>query len=70
MYAWEQPFEKAISRAREIEMSAVKKTAYIRGIAISEMIFTERSSLFNTLLAYTLMGYTITASTVSQSSII
>ncbi|XP_077301168.1 ATP-binding cassette sub-family C member 4-like [Arctopsyche grandis] len=64
MYAWEQPFEKAIARARETEMSAVKKTAYIRGIAISEMIFTERSSLFNTLLAYTLMGYTITASTV------
>lgn len=69
MYAWERPFEKIVSAAREHELSAVMGASYLRGVYMSFMVFTERASLYITLLAYSLMGNPISAPAVSNYSI-
>ena len=46
MYAWEIPFNKVVSLARKREIRQIRWASYIRGIHLSTMIFTERSTLF------------------------
>lgn len=65
MYAWEKPFEKALSVARNNEMKFVKKISYIRAVNASFLVFTERFSLYITLLGHVLLGHSVDASTVS-----
>ncbi|KAJ4427649.1 hypothetical protein ANN_25297 [Periplaneta americana] len=64
MYAWEKPFEKMVQLARRNEIKVVTSANYLRGLYLSTMVFSERSSLFITLLAYTLMGHHISADKV------
>lgn len=65
MYAWEMPFEKVVSMARAYELKAITSTSYLRGIFMAFMVFTERFTLFITLLAYSLLGHRVTSATVS-----
>lgn len=64
MYAWEKPFETLIGDARQQEVNMVKCSCYLRGIFTSFILFTERTALYLTLLAYSLLGYTINADVV------
>ncbi|XP_012261830.2 ATP-binding cassette sub-family C member 4-like [Athalia rosae] len=64
MYAWEKPFEKLVSLARAYEIEALTATSYVRGFNLSSMVFTERTTLFFTVMAWVLLGNNITADTV------
>ncbi|XP_021934289.1 multidrug resistance-associated protein 4-like isoform X2 [Zootermopsis nevadensis] len=64
MYAWEKPFEKMVQIARRHEIKVVTSASYLRGLFLSTMVFSERTSLFITLLSYSLMGHHISADKV------
>ncbi|XP_045760472.1 ATP-binding cassette sub-family C member 4 isoform X1 [Maniola jurtina] len=64
MYAWEKPFEKVVAMARKNEIDCITSASYLRGVYLSFMVFTERLSLYITLLSYSLFGYQVTADIV------
>ncbi|XP_063223953.1 ATP-binding cassette sub-family C member 4-like isoform X2 [Bacillus rossius redtenbacheri] len=64
MYAWERPFANLVALSRKSEMNVVKKASYLKGANMSFMMFTERISLFFTLLSYYLFGNIITSDRV------
>ncbi|KFB40460.1 AGAP001775-PA-like protein [Anopheles sinensis] len=64
MYAWERPFAKLISRARQMELKIVKKSAYVRGLYMTFLLFTTRMALFCTMMAMALLGDELTAARV------
>ncbi|XP_045502974.1 ATP-binding cassette sub-family C member 4-like isoform X2 [Colias croceus] len=61
MYAWEKPFEQVVAMARKNEISCITSASYLRGVYLSFMVFTERLTLYTTLLSYSLFGYQVTA---------
>lgn len=69
MYAWEKPFEKVVELARKNEINCITSASYLRGVYLSFMVFTERLTLYITLLSYSLFGYQVTADIVSISLI-
>ncbi|CAH2068598.1 unnamed protein product, partial [Iphiclides podalirius] len=64
MYAWEKPFEKVVALARKNEIKSITSASYLRGVYLSFMVFTERLTLYITLLSYSLFGYQVTADIV------
>ncbi|XP_063699793.1 ATP-binding cassette sub-family C member 4 [Culicoides brevitarsis] len=56
MYAWETAFEKVVAVARKKEITQIKFASYIRGIYLSTMIFTERSTLLIAIATCVFMG--------------
>lgn len=66
MYAWEKPFEQVVALARKNEIKCITSASYLRGVYLSFMVFTERLSLYITLLTYSLFGYQVTADIVSS----
>ncbi|XP_075985083.1 ATP-binding cassette sub-family C member 4-like [Anticarsia gemmatalis] len=64
MYAWEKPFEQVVALARKNEINCITSASYLRGVYLSFMVFTERLSLYITLLTYSLFGYQVTADIV------
>uniref|UniRef100_A0A2M4AEM2 Putative abc transporter c family member n=1 Tax=Anopheles triannulatus TaxID=58253 RepID=A0A2M4AEM2_9DIPT len=64
MYAWEKPFHKVVSNARKKEVRQIRWASYIRGIYLSTMIFTERSTLFLAIACCVIEGRAITADIV------
>jgi hypothetical protein len=46
------------------EIKVVTSASYLRGLYLSTMVFSERTSLFITLLSYSLMGHHISADKV------
>ncbi|XP_049854957.1 ATP-binding cassette sub-family C member 4-like [Schistocerca gregaria] len=64
MYAWEKPFEKVVEIARRKEVKVLKGASYLRGVQSAFGVFTERTSLYVTLVAYALLGNTVTADKV------
>ncbi|CAK1599802.1 unnamed protein product [Parnassius mnemosyne] len=64
MYAWEKPFEKVVALARKNEIKCITSASYLRGVYLSFMVFTERLTLYITLLSYSLFGYQVTADIV------
>jgi hypothetical protein len=64
MYAWEIPFRNVVKLARKSEVDEIQKAQYIRGVYMSTMVFTERSTLFLAILACILEGRAITADLV------
>uniref|UniRef100_A0A7G3A7F5 Putative abc transporter c family member 3 n=1 Tax=Lutzomyia longipalpis TaxID=7200 RepID=A0A7G3A7F5_LUTLO len=63
-YAWEIPFQAIVAEARRREVKQIRWASYIRGIYLSTMVFTERSTLFITIAACIYLGYPITADVV------
>nr|XP_046485764.1 ATP-binding cassette subfamily C member 4-like isoform X3 [Neodiprion pinetum] len=61
MYAWEKPFELIVSKVRAVEMKLVRYTSYLRGIYLSITVFTEKTTLFLTLIVFVLNGNSLTA---------
>lgn len=64
MYAWEKPFEQVVALARKNEINSITSASYLRGVYLSFMVFTERLSLYITLLSYSLFGFQVTADIV------
>uniref|UniRef100_A0A0U9HSH2 Putative ABCC protein n=1 Tax=Chrysomela populi TaxID=154003 RepID=A0A0U9HSH2_CHRPP len=64
MYAWEKPFEKVVELARKLEINVLAKTSYIRGISMAMMVFTERVTLYLTIVMYVLVGNRLTGNVV------
>ncbi|XP_044009118.1 ATP-binding cassette sub-family C member 4-like [Aphidius gifuensis] len=61
MYAWEIPFDKIVSNIRRLEIKKISIASYCRGLYSSFMIFTERTTLFLTIITFLLMGNILTA---------
>lgn len=64
MYAWETPFRNVVKTARQKEVDQIQWASYIRGIYLSTMVFTERSTLFIAIIACIYEGRAITADLV------
>ncbi|KAJ8932364.1 hypothetical protein NQ314_014731 [Rhamnusium bicolor] len=64
MYAWEKSFEKVVEIARKKEIDIITKTSYIRGFSLSLMVFTERVSLYLTLVTFVLLGNRLSSDVV------
>ncbi|XP_072936015.1 ATP-binding cassette sub-family C member 4-like [Epargyreus clarus] len=64
MYAWEKPFEQVVATARKNEINCITSASYLRGVYLSFMVFTERLTLYITLLTYSLFGFQVTADIV------
>ncbi|XP_065077152.1 ATP-binding cassette sub-family C member 4 [Ochlerotatus camptorhynchus] len=64
MYAWEKPFHTVVSLARKKEVRQIRWASYIRGIYLSTMMFTERSTLFIAIATCYFEGRPITADIV------
>lgn len=65
MYAWEIPFQKVIGDKRKDELKEVKSATIIRTVFLGFMIFTERATIFVTILTYILLGNVLSANVVS-----
>ncbi|KAL7299745.1 hypothetical protein TKK_0007495 [Trichogramma kaykai] len=64
MYAWEKPFELMVNKTRLAEMRKITTTAHVRSLFISSMVYTERTTLFVTLVLFVLVaGRQLTAET-------
>lgn len=61
MYAWEKPFGRVISLARQREIKAIRFVSWIRGILLSFIMFSSRVSIFTSLVMYALLGNVLTA---------
>lgn len=61
MYSWEKPFELIVSKVRAVEMKLIGWTSYLKGFYLSVMVFSERVTLYLTLITFVLMGNTLTA---------
>ncbi|XP_011505751.1 PREDICTED: probable multidrug resistance-associated protein lethal(2)03659 [Ceratosolen solmsi marchali] len=61
MYAWEKPFSKIVDNIRLAEMKKITITSHVRSLFFSSMIYTERTTLFVTLILYVFAGNHLTA---------
>ncbi|KOC59210.1 Multidrug resistance-associated protein 4 [Habropoda laboriosa] len=64
MYTWEKPFEKLVSLVRSHEIDVLTLTSYLRGFTLATFVFTERTTLYFTIMAYVLLGNSISADKV------
>lgn len=61
LYAWEKPFEAIVKLLRIHEIKVLTHVAYVRGVFLSFAVFTERLTLYTTIICYVLLGNVITA---------
>lgn len=61
MYAWEKPFGKVITYARQREIKVIRFVSWIRGILLSFIMFSSRVSIFTSLVMFSLLGNVLTA---------
>ncbi|XP_076650867.1 ATP-binding cassette sub-family C member 4 isoform X2 [Halictus rubicundus] len=64
MYTWEIPFEKLVSVVRSREVDVLTISSYLRGFTLATFVFTERTTLYFTIMAYALLGNSISADKV------
>ncbi|CAK9794749.1 ATP-binding cassette sub-family C member 4 [Anthophora plagiata] len=64
MYTWEKPFEKLVSLVRSNEIRVLTIASYLRGFTLATFVFTERTTLYFTIMAYVLLGNSISADKV------
>lgn len=68
MYAWEKPFSKIVSRTRELEIKKIKFSSYVRAAYLAIIVFTERLTLYFTLIMFVLTGNDLTADVTYEMS--
>ncbi|XP_015127759.1 multidrug resistance-associated protein 4 [Diachasma alloeum] len=64
MYTWEKPFLRLVSLARKHEIDVITVMSYWRAVIRASLVFTERTTLFFTVMTYVLLGHTISAAKV------
>ncbi|XP_071557590.1 ATP-binding cassette subfamily C member 4-like [Temnothorax nylanderi] len=68
MYAWEKPFSKIVSVIRKLEIKEIKFSSYVRATYLAIIVFTERLTLYFTLITYVLLGHDLTADVTFEMS--
>ncbi|XP_036143536.1 multidrug resistance-associated protein 4-like isoform X2 [Monomorium pharaonis] len=61
MYAWEKPFSKIVSVIRDLEINKIKFSLYVRAGCTATIAFTQRLSIYFTLITFVLTENTLTA---------
>ncbi|XP_043284010.1 probable multidrug resistance-associated protein lethal(2)03659 [Venturia canescens] len=61
MYAWENPFARMISSARNSEMRAIRRVNYSRASSLAISMFSAKITIFAALVSYVLVGNNLTA---------
>ncbi|XP_070149239.1 ATP-binding cassette sub-family C member 4 [Polyergus mexicanus] len=64
MYTWEKPFQELVNCMRKYEIDVLTLMSYLRGFTLATFVFTERTTLYFTIMAYVLFGYSISADKV------
>ncbi|KAL6423797.1 hypothetical protein ACFW04_010336 [Cataglyphis niger] len=64
MYTWEKPFQELVNCIRKYEIDVLTLMSYLRGFTLATFVFTERTTLYFTILTYVLFGYSISADKV------
>ncbi|KYQ56410.1 Multidrug resistance-associated protein 4, partial [Trachymyrmex zeteki] len=68
MYAWEKPFSQIVSVIRKLEIKQIKYSSYMRAAYLAIMVFTERLTVYFTLMTFVLMGNNLTADVTYEIS--
>ncbi|KAF5304472.1 hypothetical protein FQA39_LY09668 [Lamprigera yunnana] len=64
MYAWEKPFEEMVRLTRKLEIDVISVASQIRGFLVSLMVYTERFTLYLTIVTYVLLDNKLTGDKV------
>ncbi|VVC94160.1 unnamed protein product [Leptidea sinapis] len=64
MYAWEKSFQKIVTAVRKHELSAIKKSMFVRSVFLGFMMFAERTTVFFTALTIILSGGIVAATVI------
>ncbi|KMQ89959.1 multidrug resistance-associated protein 4-like protein [Lasius niger] len=64
MYTWEKPFQELVNCIRKYEIDVLTLLSYLRGFTLATFVFTERTTLYFTIMAYVLFGHSISADKV------
>ncbi|XP_037925199.1 multidrug resistance-associated protein 4-like isoform X2 [Hermetia illucens] len=64
MYAWEKPFARIISFARQVELKVVRKNTHVRALYMTFNLFTTRAAIFITIMTLVLSGGDVSATKV------
>lgn len=59
MYGWEKPFSKFVMKTRIAEMKKIRLSSFIRVLALSMLIYTERITLYFCMVSYALTNKTL-----------
>ncbi|XP_035718149.1 multidrug resistance-associated protein 4-like isoform X2 [Vespa mandarinia] len=59
MYGWEKPFSKFVITTRIAEMKKIRISSFIKVLALSMLIFTERMTLYFSMVSYALTNKTL-----------
>ncbi|KAG5324835.1 MRP4 protein, partial [Pseudoatta argentina] len=68
MYAWEKPFSQIVSVIRKLEIKQIKFSSYVRAAYLAVIVFTERLTVYFTLITFVLMGNNLTADVTYEMS--
>ncbi|KYN28009.1 Multidrug resistance-associated protein 4 [Trachymyrmex cornetzi] len=68
MYAWEKPFSQIVSIIRKWEIKQIKFSSYVRAAYLAIIVFTERLTVYFTLITFVLMGNNLTADVTYELS--
>ncbi|XP_011066373.1 PREDICTED: probable multidrug resistance-associated protein lethal(2)03659 [Acromyrmex echinatior] len=68
MYAWEKPFSQIVSVIRKLEIKQIKFSSYVRAAYLAIIVFTERLTVYFTLITFVLMGNNLTADVTYEMS--
>ncbi|XP_018349991.1 PREDICTED: multidrug resistance-associated protein 4-like, partial [Trachymyrmex septentrionalis] len=68
MYAWEKPFSQIVSVIRKLEIHQIKFSSYVRAAYLAIIVFTERLTVYFTLITFVLMGNNLTADVTYEMS--
>ncbi|KYN26716.1 Multidrug resistance-associated protein 4, partial [Trachymyrmex cornetzi] len=68
MYAWEKPFSQIVSVIRKLEIKQIKFSPCVRAAYLAIVVFTERLTVYFTLITFVLMGNNFTADVTYEMS--
>ncbi|KAG5343999.1 MRP4 protein, partial [Acromyrmex charruanus] len=69
MYFWEKPFSQTIvSVIRKLEIKQIKFSLYVHATYLAIIVFTERLTVYFTLITFVLMGNNLTANVTYEMS--
>ncbi|KAG5317034.1 MRP4 protein, partial [Acromyrmex heyeri] len=68
MYSWEKPFSQIVSVIRKLEIKQIKFSLYVHATYLAIIVFTERLTVYFTLITFVLMGNNLTANVTYEMS--
>ena len=68
MYAWKKLFSQIVSVIRKLEINQIKFSSYVRAAYLAIIVFTERLTIYFTLITFVLMGNNLTADVTYEMS--